>query len=260
MIARTATPERWSGVFFTALTIGQFLLAATCAAYVVPRFHANGGFALLAILCVLFAPVALFAPARYEPLPDDGRGGAPPLRGWVALLGCLLLGSAASGVAIYIVPLAEEAGLGAGVGGGANAVSLAAQVLAGITAVALAGRVRYIHVFIGGALAYAAAWTVFGFAAPAWLFLAASGVFGFVLLFVGPFFVPMTIDVDATRRTAVQSGTAQVFGGALGPLLASLTVSDHHARGVLILGAGLVVVALALIGYLHATHKEAAPA
>jgi hypothetical protein len=36
MIARTATPERWAGVFFTAQTLAQLLLALALAAWIMP--------------------------------------------------------------------------------------------------------------------------------------------------------------------------------------------------------------------------------
>ena len=170
----------------------------------------------------------------------------------------LLVGAASGAVGIYIVPLAQQAGLTAEIGGVANAVSLAAQVAGGAVAIAIAGRVRYFAVFFGGTVAFLVAWTAMGRMDPAWLFIAASALFGFTLLFIGPFFVPMSIEADPSRRTAVQVGAAQLFGGALGPLLASLTVTDQAARGVLYLGAALAVSGLALIAWLHFT-GEAAP-
>jgi hypothetical protein len=44
MIVRTATPERWAGVFFTAQTAAQLVLAILLAVWVFPKFGANGGF------------------------------------------------------------------------------------------------------------------------------------------------------------------------------------------------------------------------
>ena len=59
MIARTATPERWAGVFYTALTLGQFILAAGLNGLVMPRWGANGCFALVAGLVAASAVTAL---------------------------------------------------------------------------------------------------------------------------------------------------------------------------------------------------------
>jgi hypothetical protein len=259
MIARTVTPERWAGVLLTALTLAQFVVATLCAVVIVPRFHANGGFAFVAALSLLAVPIALMVPDRYADLPDTGGRSFPlPARGWIALAAMLLIGAASGAVGIYIVPLAHQAGLSTEIGGVANSASLAAQVAGGALAVAVAGRVRYFPVFLGGAIAFLVAWTVYGFAEPAWLFVAASALFGFVLLFIGPFFVPMAIEADPSRRTAVQVGAAQLFGGALGPLLAAFSVSDANARGVLFLGGGLVGSGVALVAWLHFSARRAA--
>ena len=258
MIARTVTPERWAGVLLTGLTLCQFVVAALCAVVIVPRFHANGGFAFVAMASLLAVPIALLVPDRYAELPDAGGQSFPlPARGWIALAAMLLIGAATGAVGIYIVPLAHQAGLSTEIGGVANSASLAAQVAGGALAVAVAGRARYFHVFLGGAIAFLIAWTVYGFVEPAWLFVAASALFGFVLLFIGPFFVPMAIEADPTRRTAVQVGAAQLFGGALGPLLAAFSVSDSNARGVLLLGGGLVGSGLALVAWLHFSARRA---
>jgi hypothetical protein len=258
MIARTVTPERWAAVLLTALTLAQFVAATLCAVLIVPRFHANGGFAFVAVVSLLAAPVSLLIPDRYADLPDTGGASFPlPARGWVALAAMLLIGAASGAVGIYIVPLAHQAGLSSETGGVANSVSLAAQVAGGALAIAVAGRARYFHVFVGGTIAFLIAWSVYGFTQPAWLFVAASGLFGFVLLFIGPFFVPMAIEADPSRRTAVQVGAAQLFGGALGPLLAAFSVSDANARGVLFLSGGLATSGLALVAWLHFSARRA---
>jgi hypothetical protein len=259
MIARTVTPERWSAVLLTALTLGQFVVATLCALIIVPRFHANGGFAFVAIACGLAVPVALLVPNSFAPLPDAGGQSFPlPARGWVALAVMLLLGASSGAVGVYIVPLAHQAGLSSGVGGVANAVSLAFQVAGGGVAIAVSGRAKWFPVILGSAAAFLIAWTMWGFVEPAWIFIAAASLFGFALLFIGPFFVPMTIEADPSRRTAVQIGAAQILGGALGPLLAGFCVSDANARGVLFLGAGLVASGLALVAWLHITRARVA--
>jgi hypothetical protein len=149
--------------------------------------------------------------------------------------------------------LAHEAGLNADVARTAVWVSLAAQVAGGALATALAGRVRYFTVFIITSLTYVAVWSLFGRALPAWAFVGANALSGLFGLFLGPFLVPMTIDADPSRRAAMQSGAAQLLGGALGPLLASQVVGDSEVRGVLWLGAGLLVTGLAGVAWLRFT-------
>ena len=51
----------------------------------------------------------------------------------------------------------------------------------------------------------------------------------------------------------MQSGAAQLIGGAMGPLLASQLVSDQDVHGALWLGAGLLLAGLAIVAWLHFT-------
>ena len=256
MIARTVTPERWAGAFFTSQTLAQLLLALALAGIIVPRFGANGALVSLAVASVIGVIPALLGPDRFAPLPvGEGGSEALPPRGWIALAATLVYVSAGGAVGVYVQPLAHEAGLSADVARTAVWVSLAAQVAGGAMATALAGRVRYYTVFLMTTAAYLGTWVLFGQAIPAWLFITANAVAGLFALFLGPFLVPMTIDADPSRRAAMQSGAAQLLGGALGPLLASQVVGDRDVRGVLWLGAALLFSGLAVVTWLRLTAK-----
>jgi hypothetical protein len=159
-------------------------------------------------------------------------------------------------VAVYLQPLAHQAGLDAGVARTALWVSLAAQVAGSAAATAMAGRIRWFHVFAVVTAASLGVWWLFGQQIPGWLFIGANAVAGLTALFLSPFLVPMTIEADPSRRAAVQSGAAQLLGGAMGPLLASRLVSDQNVHGVLWLGAGLIVTGLAVVAWLHLTSRR----
>ena len=258
MIARTQTPERWAAVLFTALTLAQFITSAAFAAWVIPMWRANGGFAVIAATCLAGVVAAAYLPSAYVPLPDGGAdGGPPPARGWIALAATLIFVSAAAAVGIYIQPLAEQAGLSPGVARFAVTCSLAAQVGGGVLATLAAGRIGYFIVFVLATIASIAVFFIYGSAAPAWLFVAATAFGGLVNLFLTPFLVPMTIEADPSRRAAVQSGAAQLLGAALGPLLASRVVSAQNIHGALYLGTALLLTGLAMIAGLHFTAKRA---
>ena len=254
MIARTVTPERWAGAFFTAQTLAQLVLAVVLAWIVAPLYGANGAFLALAGCSALGVIPALLSPPRFAPLPlNAGESEIPPPRGWLALASTLVFVSAAGAVGVYLQPLAHQAGLGADVARTAVWVSLAAQVTGGALATALAGRVRYFTVFLMTTVVYLAVWFLFGRALPAWAFVAANAMAGLFGLFLGPFLVPMTIDADPSRRAAMRSGAAQLLGGAFGPLLASQVVGDNDVRGVLWLGVGLMLTGLGGVAALRFT-------
>jgi hypothetical protein len=261
MIARTATPERWSGAFFTAQTFSQLLLAIALAVWIMPRWGAAGGFVAIAVCAIAGAPAALFGPDRLADLnPGEAVAGAPSLRGWVALIGTFVYVGGSGAVAVYLEPLALQAGLDAGVARTALWVSLAAQVAGSAAATAMAGRIRWFWVFLIVSAVYLAVWFVFGLRIPGWLFITANAAGGLFGLFLSPFFVPMTIEADPSRRAAVQTGAAQLIGGALGPLFASQVVSERNIHGALWLGAGLTLAGLAIVAWLHVTHREPAAA
>jgi hypothetical protein len=254
MIARTVTPERWAGAFFTSQVLAQLGLAIVLAVWIMPRFGANGGFAALAAASLLGVAPALVCPRRLAPLPTArGEGGAPPIRGWIALGAILIYVSANGAVSVYLQPLAHQAGLTADVARTALWVSLIAQVMGGAAATALAGRVRYFTVFMITTLAFLVVWYVFARQDPAWLFIGANALAGLVFLLLAPFLVPMIIDADPSRRAAMQSGAAQLLGAALGPLLAALIVGDGDVRGVLWLALGLMLAGLAMVAWLRFT-------
>jgi hypothetical protein len=253
LISRTRTPERWAAVLFTGMGITQLGAATFLSAYILPRFGANGGYVTLACAAVLGIPLAAFLPSAFGTVPgsDASASGAPPPRGWVALLATLAMASAIAGVSVYVLPLARQAGLDVSAGRTAISVGLACQILGGALATVLAGRARWITVFWFCGVALGAAWTAYAIHAPAALFIGFAGLAGMCGGLAGPFFVPMTIEADPTRRAAMQSGAVQLLAGALGPLLAAFVVSEHDAHGVLILAGVLLLAGLAVASALH---------
>jgi hypothetical protein len=257
MISRTTTPERWAGVFFTAQTGTQLLVAILFAIWALPAFGSTGGFAVLALCAVAGLVPAFLAPSRLADLnPGEEIAGPPPLRGWIALVGTVVFVSGGGAVAVFLQPLAAQAGLDASVARTALWVSLAGQVVGGASATALAGRVRWFHVFLVATTSSLFVWWLFSLHIPAWLFIGANALIGLTAIFLAPFLVPMTIEADPSRRAAVQSGAAQLIGGALGPALAAMVVSERDVHGALWLGAGLTLAGLAIVGWLHVTHRR----
>lgn len=253
MIARTETPERWAGFFWTALVAGQLLMALSFV-WIIPKFGTQGGFATLGMTALFGLVAATRTPNFYGDLPvNPEESGAPPLRGWWALFATLLYTAASGAVMVYLQPMSHEAGLSADVARTSLWVSLAAQVAGGFLATLLAGRVHWFTVFCFSTLLFISGWFVLTIHPPAWLFIAANGWIGLVIVLIGPFLVPMTIEADPSRRTAMQSGATQLLAGAFGPLLASFVVSDGHVFGAVWLGTGLILSGLVLMGALHVT-------
>jgi hypothetical protein len=258
LISRTATPERWAGFLFTGMGATQLAAASAVSVWALPRYGANGGYAALAGISLLCLPFALATPSSYGAVPgsETAATGAPPPRGWIALAATMAYAAAQAAVTVYLIPLAREAGLDIAAGRTAVSVLLACQIAGGALATLLAGRISYISAFWGCSAALALGWGSFALHLPAALFIAAAGLSGGAAMMSGPFFVPMTIEADPSRRAAVQSGAVQVLAGALGPFLASLLVSDRDAHGVLVLSLGLTAAGLAVFLALHRAARK----
>lgn len=260
-ISRTATPERWAAVLFTGMGLSQLAVATGLSAVVLPRYGANGGYVTVAVFAALAAPLALFLPRSLGAVAaaEGETSGAPPFRGWVALAGTLCMAASLTAVAVYVVPLARQAGLGVAVGRTAISVALACQMAGGALATVLAGRLRYITVFWVCAAVFVATWLTYALHAPAWLFIGMTGLAGLAAFVAGPFLVPMTIEADPSRRAAMQSGAVQLLAGAFGPLTASFAVSDQNVHGVLLLALVLQVAGLTVATLLHRTARPLEP-
>ena len=259
MIARTQTPERWAGIFFTTSTAVQFAIAFVFARSVLPRYGADGGFAGLVLLSLVGLVSVIWIPRSFAPLPKpEGESGAPPPRGWFALLATLIYIGATSMVGIYIQPLAHEAGLSADVARTSVWVSLAAQIVGGLAATTLAGHIRYFTAFVAATITFLAVWALFLLHPPGWAFIAANAAGGLMGLFMSPFLIPMTIEADPSRRAAVQSGGTQVLAGALGPFATSFVVGDNDVHGAIFLGSAGLVIGIAMIAALHFTSSPIA--
>ena len=252
MITRAPRPERWSGAYLTVQTLAQFLLSLALTGIVVAHYGANGGFWVLAGLGGLAGLSALAGPARYAPLAHaDAPGGLPSVRGWVALAACFLFLAFIVAVWVYAEPLSHQAGHPPQIFGYAVSLSLICQVAGGAAATMLAGRLPWFWTLLTCAIVDLAILALLASLPGPVTFLVASGVFGFIWLFVLPFLVPMVIEADPTRRAAMLLAGAQLLGGSLGPLMASLVVTDTDARGAIAFGAAGLVAAMAIVTALH---------
>ena len=248
MIARRAVPARWAGVFGTALTATQLVLALAYV-WIVPRFGADGTFAALAI--------AAFRRSRLRALAAEelmrrcrNRKAKAACRLSAAGPRCSPLCSSCrrSAPSARICNRSRiEAGLDANVARTAVWVSLVFQITGGSLATALAHRLHWFPAFVISTVGLLLGWAMFDFHISALAFVAANSLVGFMGLFINPFIVPMTIEADPSLRAAVQSAGAQVLGGAIGPLFATFVVSDQDVRGAIFLGIALLLAGMVIV-------------
>jgi predicted MFS family arabinose efflux permease len=245
LIARTAVPERWAGIYLMTQTLAQ-LAVATVLAGAIPAVGARGGFGALGTISLIALLCVPFLPSAYPPLERDGdTTSLPPRAGLAALAGVLIYLAFVVALWVYLEPLATENGIDAATVARAVPIGLAAQVAGALLATLLVGRIRALWVVLAVAAANIALLALFGSGPAAVVFLAATGAFGLLWMFVMPFQLELVINADPSRRAATLIGGAQLIGSSLGPLLASLVVDDRHVGAILWLGAACILVSTA---------------
>lgn len=248
MIARSARPERQSGVFVTSQTLAQLVLAALLPMTVMVQGGVNGALACLAAISVTAAAAALWAPSALRPLPraETGRGSITPLA-WGGLAAVFLYMAFIVAVWVYLEPLALRVGLTTAQAQGAVAIALAMQVLGGAAATLLGGRLTPALVLVGAATINLGLLAALAASPTAPMFIGLVAVFGFLWLFVLPFHTALLVRIDPTRHAAMQLGSAQLLGSSAGPLAASLLVGDSNVGGALQLAGVCLAISLSLI-------------
>ncbi len=260
MIARTPTPERWSGAYLAIQTLAQLLMSRVIGP-VTQGVGADAGWWVLAAYFAATAAVALFSPPRLAALPrTEGHSGLPGGLGWIALISAFLYSGFTICVFTYQGSLSGQAGHAPDVANTSYSVSLAAQVAGAGIATVLAGRVNWLWTVIAAAVATGAVLYGLYLLPEPGMFLVLAGAFGFLWLFVLPFLVPMVIEADPTRRAAVLIGGAQVLGGSFGPYVASQLITATDARGALLFSAACMIVAVVIAFTVHQIRPKAAPA
>lgn len=248
MIVRAHNPERVAGVFATTQTLGQLLAASGLALFVVPRFGVNGALVVLTGLSVLAALVAGVGPSRYDRLPSSPGGKGPINAAAVAgLVSIFLFMAFIVATWVYLEPLAARSGLTPQAAGLTISIALGAQVAGGAAATALGGRWRSLPLLLGVILIYAAVLLVLASRPSPLVFMAAMAVFGFLWMFALPIQTQRMIEIDPTRRAALQVGAAQLLGSAFGPLCAALLVQDTGSAQALILGGAFLGLSACLL-------------
>jgi hypothetical protein len=248
MIARSARPERQAGIFVTAQTLAQLLLAALLPRAVMATWGVDGVLIVLAVLSVTAAGAALAGPAAFAPLPKpEAGGGRLSALAWAGLAAVFLYLAFIVAIWVYLEPLAATVGLSPGQAHDAVAAALAMQVMGGLAATLAGERLKASHILLGAGVINLGVITALSVHPTGPLFIGLVALFGFLWLFVLPFQTVLLIAIDPSRRAAMQLGAAQLLGSSAGPLAASLLVGEADVGGAMKLAGACLLAALALI-------------
>ncbi|GLQ51615.1 MFS transporter [Dyella flava] len=254
VIVRSREPDRLAGIFLTAQTLTQALVALALARLPLHVLGWQAGFIVLAAVCITPLLVTARLPRQVGTHSDAIMPSVVSWRGFFALLVPFAHLSAIGTLWAYLEPLSKHAGI---VGSNADALValvLLMQVIGGSIAAMAVRRWR-----VGPTLVFSAMVIVaIGIAMhrltwpDPWGFAALCAVFGFAWLFQMPFHIRLAFDIDPRGRIALLVPAAQLLGSGFGPLAASFSVHGEDVQRIPLIAAGFavcVVVALLLVKY-----------
>lgn len=258
LLTRVELPARLLAIFLTLQSAGALALSSVFSAFVIPRIGASGGYACLAIASAIAGLLAVGAPSEYRAHgPEEGkRFQLPSGRGLAGLLAVLLHQAGIMAFWVYVLPLGREKGLSDSFVGVAVSVSLASQIAGGLCAAVFA-RLNAKVALYGSLAGSIAGLVLVGMGTGHVSFVAGLITIVFLWMFAPAYQMPYLLEVDASRRAAMQMITAQLLGLSLGPALASFAVQSDHVSPAIWASGGLYAAAALLI---FATTALRAPA
>ncbi|MCV3766986.1 MFS transporter [Rhizobium sp. TRM95796] len=249
LIARSPSPGRNGGWFIIVQTLAQSLAAAVIALAIAPVWGSTGSFVFLTgvtLAGLLIAPRLL---DDYGPLSADAAlrpHAMLALRPALALLSIFTLYMFTGSIWAFLEPLGAQNDVPSATVGLIVSVSLLAQVAGAVAATALEPKIPFVGMLTLSALVAVGIGAAFTREVSLPFFWLLSLTSGFLLLFVTPWQIAMTVAADGTRRTALLTPAAQLFGGALGPAGASFFVTGSDYRPIAVFAGASALVSLAL--------------
>lgn len=244
MLTRAANPARIFGIYITCQGIITFALTAAMTQWVVPAAGFTGGYGVLIALALLLLVPAAMVPPSYPPLPA-AHAAMPTPPGLMGLGGVVCFLAAVFALWIYLPSLAAAQGLPGAEVSHAIGIGMSGQILGGLAAIALAGRVANVLVVLMSAAAGVAVALTVGWVGSVPALYACVLAFAFFWMFAPPFQLPLLLQIDPGGRSALFVSPAQLSGMAAGPGLASLGLA-LGPQGPAMVAIGLFALAAVL--------------
>jgi hypothetical protein len=220
--------------------------ASLFAGILIPRFGINGCFAALAVLSAGIALLSRFLPNAFSAIGDASHSlRMPPLRGTIALLVALFYSAGVLAAWAYAEALLRQRGMGAIWIGRAFALGFVMQIAGAGLASLIGYRLSSRWVLVGASLGGGMAAVAMLHADTAALGLIPIALFSFLWMLAVPQITPFVLASDPTKTAALQTGSAQAIGYAVGPALASMMVRTGDVGPAIWVALGCFAVALA---------------
>lgn len=256
VVVRSSAPARWAGVLFVTQGLCQLLFAAAIPVFFLPRYGANGSFyglAATAALALVASPGLLdrFAPVQADARDEDVVVAKLSGEAKISLLSVFLIFAFFQGFFAYMAALAEQAGLSAGQVASTVSIAVATSIAGSAFATIVPKRIPYFAIFLASLPVCAATLAILDMLPGATVFIGTVALYGFFWGVLMPYQIAFVVEADPTRRAALIAPGVQGLGCAAGPLLCSFVVTDHDARGALVMAGACLAIAFAIAAAVH---------
>lgn len=243
VIIRSRQPDRLAGIFLTAQTLAQALIALMLAQISVPALGWREGFVVLAVVSLLPLLLVTRIPAQVGSHTEAIQPSVVSLRGFFGLLVPFAHMSAVGAIWAYLEPLEKNVGIAGGRADQLVALVLVMQMVGGSIASVTVRHWKVPVVLTVSSVAFAAVGVLMHQLSGAVAFTMLCVAFGFLWLFQMPFHIRLAFDIDPQGRIAMLVPAAQLLGSGFGPLMASLAVHGDDAHRVPLIATGFIVCA-----------------
>jgi hypothetical protein len=248
---RSERPSKWVGLYLILQSVVSLAFVSLFSAVLIPRFGINGCFAALAVLSTGIAALSLLLPKAFSAI----GGGLhsirmPPPRGVIALVVALFYSAGVLAAWAYAEALLRERGIGGFWIGRAFALGFVMQILGAGLASLIGYRLSPRWIIVGASLGGGVAGFAMLNADTTALALIAVAIFSFLWMLAVPQITPFVLASDPSKTAALQTGSAQAIGYAVGPALASTWVRTGDVGPAIWVAAGCFAIALAAIAAL----------
>jgi MFS transporter, DHA1 family, inner membrane transport protein len=246
LIVRRPGAARVNAIFLGAQALTQSAAAIAIPKLVAQNFGANSSLVVMGALSVLVMPLVVLIPSEL-PAMSKTASNKSKLRP-ASLVGLAVVFAVMAGIVglwVYVEPIAEVAHIAADFVASSIAASLVAQVVGAIFVAFIIHRLKPVPGVLAVVAGYIAIIAIFKWETSGTQFFIATLLFGFLWSIAMALFLPLLIEADPSRHSAMFLSGTMLLGSSAGPFLAGAFASETKIEPALVVATALFLLSAA---------------